>query len=604
MKKLISLLMCLLMTASVCIGCNNAPPTPPDPDRPSPVEPDKPTGEFRFEMNTTSCELEAFAQYELDYVLENSTEGVSWSSDDKTVADVKNGVVTGVGEGQTVIKGTAGGVTHSCTVNVVKATETPVLRVNKTSVASLRTLESVDFEAYLTYKEYALEADVELSSENDEIVKTEGMRATGVKPGSANVIVSALYLGAEYKKEIPVVVDLSVDLVRDKSSVDLYLYPQNAAQKKTDNISVKVYVNKQLRDGSTVTFKSSDEAVATVTADGVVTAAGVGETTIVIGTVVDGQSYETSTVVRVQMETIDTGRKVIIDYVGETADCNMPIADFAEIDPSKIKAVEYNGKVVSEQSGGKPVIGADGIKMSTVFVKDIVKNKRYSLDISVGEIYYRFYAVFAFKYDMYVIKGRDRLIANDGTSMPAGHEGPVEKSNAPGVGSVYKLNGKKSGDLGWDLNTSVYGFPCISRVDDKVDPNNTPYMWRSVKVYFPSDFTGIFHVRSCHHQIKYDNDSGRTIVFTLTWTEDPYNHEKDTCFRIYDDEGNLVNDGHTRFGKVQAKRWYTFEFDLTHRLWFDEWYEDCYWRVCSDTTYYMKDVIAYDDAYRTNVLGR
>lgn len=628
MKKFLSLVLCLCIAAAGlfggCAGKENAGSGSDGSDAevsssetgPSSAESDSessssesssvPSGELGFEMDETPRSVEVYEQIRLAYSLTNASEAIVWTTADEKVAVVKDGVVTGVGVGETTVTGKIGSFSGSCKISVREATETPVLRVNKTSVESLKMLESFGFEAYLTYKEYALDAEITLTSEDENIVAADGLKITGVGEGYANVKLSALYLGREYSVEVPVLVETNVELIRDKSSVELYLYPRGGGQKKTDVVTVSAYVNKETREDVTVTYASSDASVASVDEKGEITAVGIGRAEVTASAVIGGRTYSTSIEVSVNMYTIDTGKKIVVDWTGKAEDCYIDLTEFEEIDRSAIKSVEYEGKVISESSGGAPVTDGDKLLLSADFVGSLVKNKRYDLNISIGEVYYRFYAVFAFRYEMYLIKGRDRLIANDSTAGPADWTGPLAKSNVAGLGQVYKLLGSSSGDLAYNLDRSIYGFPCISRVDGTIDPNDTEYTWRSVNVYFPSDFTGIFHVRQCHHQIKFDNSLGNTEVFSLTWASgDIFNHDGDTCFYIYDAvTGELVNDGHTVKKTMQAQRWYTLEFDLRHRLWFDQWYEDCYWRIYTDATYYMDAAYAYDDAYRTNVLGR
>ena len=60
---------------------------------------------------------------------------VTWSSSDKTVATVKNGLVTAIAEGTAVITASAGGKSASCTVTVPHVT-VPVesISLNKTEI--------------------------------------------------------------------------------------------------------------------------------------------------------------------------------------------------------------------------------------------------------------------------------------------------------------------------------------------------------------------------------------------------------------------------------------------------------------------------------------
>ena len=76
-------------------------------------------------FNTHSVNLKADGTYTLRVSVEPSDATITWTSGDDTVATVSNGVITAVGEGNTIIRGaiTVNGVTYddTCTVEVTES---------------------------------------------------------------------------------------------------------------------------------------------------------------------------------------------------------------------------------------------------------------------------------------------------------------------------------------------------------------------------------------------------------------------------------------------------------------------------------------------------
>lgn len=610
MKKIICLLLAWTMTFSMvaCDGGNAQDGNSVENSAPSSSS--SPAGDENepvyFEMDTETKTIEKYQPYKIKYELRGNKE-LTWVSSNPSVATVENGVVTGVGEGTAYIGASVDNFSYMAEIVVGAASEEPVIRVNKEIVSDLKTLETFDLEAYLTYKRYDIDVEIEVESEDPTIVEANGLTLTGKGVGSTNVILRAFYCGQEFRKEIPVVVNLNAALVRDKSKVELYLYPHSEGQSKTDKINVTALLNKEPQAGVGISYVSSDPSVVEVSSDGTVTAKNIGAAVVTATGNVGGVECSVSVDVSVKMETIVTGRSVVVDTSSAGSAYTLDVSQFTEIDVDKIQAITYEGKTVNKVTDGGAIDMQNGIiGFSDEFVQSVEKNKRYALNISLGEVYYQFNIVFAFKYDMWLIHGRRRYIILDSASVPKeGQE--VIKSNFNGE-SVYKLSGSVNGDLSYNPNSAVYGFPSLNEVDTSLayeDLNDSKVLWRSMKIYFESDFTGIFQTRVNHHQIKYDNFTGKNIVYNLTWNSgDIYAHDTDTCIYIYDESGKLVNNGHEYLDIMRPGQWYTIEIDLTHRLWFDQWYEDPYFKVYQNMNYYVKDVQAYDTAYRTNVLGR
>ena len=198
----------------------------------------------------------------------NST--VSWSSADNKIATVSSdGLVTGVAEGSTKITASAGGMSGTCTITVSKkiiyATS---ITLDKTEL-ELTEGESATLAATVA-PENVTDPTVRWASSDEAVATVDGGVVTAVSPGTATVTATCGSVSAEcaitvLKKVIPVsgiTLDRTVLELAEGESADLTatVAPEDATDK-------------------TVTWSSSDEAVATV-ADGHVTAVAKGSAVI------------------------------------------------------------------------------------------------------------------------------------------------------------------------------------------------------------------------------------------------------------------------------------------------------------------------------------
>ena len=199
----------------------------------------------------------------------NST--VSWSSADNKIATVSSdGLVTGVAEGSTKITASAGGMSGTCTITVSKkiiyATS---ITLDKTEL-ELTEGESATLAATVA-PENVTDPTVRWASSDEAVATVDGGVVTAVSPGTATVTATCGSVSAEcaitvLKKVIPVsgiTLDRTVLELAEGESADLTatVAPEDATDK-------------------TVTWSSSNEAVATVSADGLVKAVAGGEATI------------------------------------------------------------------------------------------------------------------------------------------------------------------------------------------------------------------------------------------------------------------------------------------------------------------------------------
>ena len=193
---------------------------------------------------------------------DNSSDEVVWSSSDKTVATVEDGVVTAVGKGTTTITAKAGDFSAECEVTVTISASAVTL--NKTTLALVKD------------ETFTLEATVDPSNSTDKVVwKSSDETIATVEDG----VVTAVATG-----------ETTITATAGKATATCIVKVTNPVKKITlDQDSLFLLVDGTAKltatvtpadaDEKTVTWTTSDETVATVE-DGVVTAVGKGTATI------------------------------------------------------------------------------------------------------------------------------------------------------------------------------------------------------------------------------------------------------------------------------------------------------------------------------------
>lgn len=207
------------------------------------------------------------------YFPENAeNKSVVWSSSDEAIVTVEEGVLTAVAAGDAVITADCDGVTDECTVTVnEKDIEVESVELNKTE-AELVVGETFRLEATVLPEE-ASGLTVTWSSSASEIVSvddegnvsalSEGKATITAEAGGVTATCDVTVSSASIPVESVTVSEESIEIkIGETFTLTATVLPENAEDK-------------------TVTWSSSDNAIATVSDDGVVTGVAVGNATIV-----------------------------------------------------------------------------------------------------------------------------------------------------------------------------------------------------------------------------------------------------------------------------------------------------------------------------------
>lgn len=247
---------------------------------------------------------------EVIYKPEDTTDDtkVTWSSSDNQVATVKDGVVTAKGAGSADITATVGTFTATCKVNVEVALES--ISLNATE-KTLEVGEKFTLEVSYAPEDATNDKAVTWTSSNDKVATVKDGVVTAVAGGTATITAkTAKGLTAECKIKVPV----------HMTGIEL---DENTSSKLYKGGSFKLQVNllpANTTDEVQLVYSSSDDKVATVDANGVVTGVKAGSVEIKVQTV-DGRFVDTLEldVVEIPLEEIAFKEVVSTLEEGQTA---------------------------------------------------------------------------------------------------------------------------------------------------------------------------------------------------------------------------------------------------------------------------------------------
>lgn len=221
--------------------------------------------------------------YTADISPSNATDkNVTWTVSDSSIASINsNGKLTGNRAGTVTLTATCGGKTKS--INIVIETDTrdpgqtpinvPATKVSITGPTSVYINESISLNVVLTPSNAT--SSIEWSSSNNNVATVDKGKVTGKSEGTAVITVKAGSVNASYSVKVNKK-DTSVAL----NSISLSSATLNLTVGNTSTLTVSY--NPSNATNKSVTWNSSDNSVATVNSNGVVTAVKAGIATITV----------------------------------------------------------------------------------------------------------------------------------------------------------------------------------------------------------------------------------------------------------------------------------------------------------------------------------
>ncbi len=294
---------------------------------------------------------------------------VEWSSSDESIATVDaNGLVTAIAVGETTITATTvdgSNLSATCKVTVIPTLATSIT-LDKSEI-NLEAKETTTLVA-IVLPELTTDKSVEWSSSDESIaIVDENGIVTAIAVGEATItatIVDGTNLSATCK--VSVIPTLATSITLDKTEISL-------EAKETDTLVATVLP--ELATEKSVEWSSSDESIAIVDENGIVTAIAVGEATIT-ATTVDGSNLSATckvTVVPTLAETITLDKTEISLEATETATLIVTVLPELTTDKSvewsssneAVAVVDENG-VVTAVAVGEATITATTVDDSNL----------------------------------------------------------------------------------------------------------------------------------------------------------------------------------------------------------------------------------------------
>ena len=277
-----------------------------------------------------------------------SNKTVKWTVADKSVATVSSGgKVTAKKLGKTTVTVTTadGGFSAKCTVNVVK--KVTGVKLDK-SEADLYMGKTLTLKATVSPSS-ATTKTVKWTSSNTSVAKVSSSGVvTPVKPGEATITVKTTDGGFTAKCVISV----------KKAVTKISLNKATATLNSDKTLTLKAKISPSDATDKTVTWKSSNKKVATVSSSGVVKPVGKGTATIT-ATSENGLKatckvtvYMKPTAVKLNKSEAEVyaGEKLTLKATVEPADANNPAVTFSSSDKS-IATVDSKGVVKGVKAG-------------------------------------------------------------------------------------------------------------------------------------------------------------------------------------------------------------------------------------------------------------
>ena len=286
---------------------------------------------------------------------------ITWASSDEAVATVNaEGKVTAVALGEATVTATCGEVSTYCTVTVV-ATPAESITISQ-ETATLKVGETVELTATVM-PEDATDKTVSWTSSDEAVatVDAEG-KVTAVALGEATISATC--------GEVSTYCTVTVVATPAES---ITISQETATLKVGETVELTATVMPEDATDKTVSWTSNDEAVATVDAEGKVTAIALGEATVT-ATCGEVSTYCTVTVVATPAESITISQETATLKVGETVELTATVMPEDATDKTvswtsndeAVATVDAEGKVTAVALGEAEITAtaADGSGIS------------------------------------------------------------------------------------------------------------------------------------------------------------------------------------------------------------------------------------------------
>lgn len=347
---------------------------------------DNPLTGITLDQTTLALEKNQSATLKVKYTPEDTTDSktVKWESSDATVAKVdQNGKVTALKDGTATIKATVGKFTAECAVTVKRVPLTGI-SLDKTTLELSKGQSSEALKVIYNPANTTDDKTVTWTSANENIATVKNGVVTAKAVGETKITATV----GTHKAECTVTVNAKLTGIKvtpDKVTVE---------KGQTANLSV-AYLPADTTDEKAVTWKSENENVATVDANGVVTAVAGGTTKIVATAKANDKITAVCEVkVPIHTESIELNETEIIGLrKGDTEKLTVSFKPANTEDSKEVKWTSSDSTVASVDKNGVVKGLKEGEATITVTTADgkhtascVVKVKEVSIDLDKVEL--------------------------------------------------------------------------------------------------------------------------------------------------------------------------------------------------------------------------
>ena len=347
---------------------------------------DNPLTGITLDQTTLALEKNQSATLKVKYTPEDTTDSktVKWESSDATVAKVdQNGKVTALKDGTATIKATVGKFTAECAVTVKRVPLTGI-SLDKTTLELSKGQSSEALKVIYNPADTTDDKTVTWSSADEKIATVKNGVVTAKATGTTKITATV----GTHKAECTVTVNAKLTGIK--------VTPEKVTVEKgqTANLSV-AYLPADTTDRKAVTWKSENENVATVDANGVVTAVA-GGTTKIVATATANDKITAVCEVKVPIHTESIGlneTEIIGLRKGDTEKLTVSFYPANTEDSKEVKWTSSDSTVASVDKNGVVKGLKEGEATITVTTADgkhtascVVKVKEVSIDLDKVEL--------------------------------------------------------------------------------------------------------------------------------------------------------------------------------------------------------------------------
>ena len=486
-------------------------------------------------LSKTSLSLEVYSQETLT-VTTNVDGEIAWTTSDASIATVEGGVISACGVGNATITATAGKASATCTLTVTHLSSFPELVVSERNLALVEGGESITVSAEANYKGEKLECSFIWESANPDVATVENGKVTPVAIGTTTVMVKTECLGEILIQEIGVVVSPDEQIQLSKGTMQLTLAQINAEDIAADTLIAQAYKNGGANPEATLTFESSDPAVASVTVNGneaTVTAVGLGACVIRVYYDSDKGRIESSVTVTVARAEAVVDKLTKVSYKNEETALDVSSFDLV----GEFEGVYANGELVSS---------ADG-KLTRDFVE--INKNGFAVDVELRTDVAVYYTQIAIVIDYM----KTAVIVGETSEKLAAYEGDVTSIGfAEGDAvSTYTVTGNNKA---WSNRLSPYDVGKVPSFDHWIvefsvnkEPVGIENSGQIMTVWVGTSHLVVVKVVNMAVEILRAGD------YVGTKAE----HSAQSCVSIYGEDGKIP-------AKMEANKKYYFEMHFAH----------------------------------------